>query len=271
MSDVLLVKLAFSFYLMAVLLDLLRFFVKSKAVFRFSFIFSSAAFVLHTMAIILRWAQSGHVPLASFYESLIFFSWTIVLINLVVEIKYASRDLRIFLLPLGSLVLATALFSPLISPAIEPLPPVLKSRWLVVHVSTCLIGYAAFAAAFALGLLHFFKKIAAGSKGLTLAAQALLSINVWIYRFSRWGFFFLAIGIVTGAAWAYGAWGAYWSWDPKETCSLITLLIYAAILHLRRFGWGKRNLPALLSVVGFFFVLLTYWASFVFSSQHNYN
>ncbi|HOW56552.1 MAG TPA: cytochrome c biogenesis protein CcsA [Smithellaceae bacterium] len=271
MHDILLLQLTLSFYVIALLLDLLRFFVNAKAVFRFSFIFSSVGFVLHNMAIILRWLLSGHVPLASFYESLIFLSWAIVLINLFIEIKYVRRDLRVFMLPLGSLMIAAALFSPLVSPRIEQLPPALQGGWLVIHAAACLIGFAAFAAAFALGLLHFIKKAVAGTKGLMLAAPSLLSINFWIYRFVRWGFLFLVVGIVTGSAWAYSAWGTYWSWDPKETCSLITLLVYAVMLHLRQTGWKQRNIPALLSIAGFILVLFTYWSSFIFNSLHNYN
>ncbi len=229
---------------------------------------AAAGLIAQTVALILRWRASyalgiGHVPLSNFYESLIFFAWTIVFLYLIMERKLKNRSLGAFVLPVSFLLMAFASISPDISSRIDPLIPALQSNWLTSHVLTCFMGYAAFTVAFGLGIMYFLKIAAADGQGkMTSGLFHLLPddgiIGELIYQSAALGFVFLTLGIMTGAVWAHYAWGSYWSWDPKETWSLITWLIYAVMLHARHVrGWrGKRM--ALMSIVGFACVLFTY-------------
>ena len=136
--------------------------------------------------------------------------------------------------------------------------PALQSRWLGFHVSMAIISYGSFGVAFAVAMvLVFGNRLKAG--GLTdrhLPDEDTLDLI--IYRAVALGFLFLSLCIVTGAIWAQKAWGSYWSWDPKETWSLITWIIYAIFLHLRlNRGWRGRK-AAVFAIVGFLCVIFTY-------------
>jgi cytochrome c-type biogenesis protein CcsB len=159
---------------------------------------------------------------------------------------------------------------------IQPLVPALKSNWLIAHVVSCFVGYAAFAVSFGVSILYLFKtgseKLSPRSAGsfwdFLPSSAALDEIG---YKTIAIGFPLLTIGIVTGAFWANVAWGTYWSWDPKETWSLIVWLIYAAYLHARiTRGWrGKR--AAILSIVGFAATIFCYLGvNLILSGLHSY-
>jgi len=231
----------------------------------------------HTFAIILRWIESyqldaGHAPFSNLYESLIFFAWTIVFFQLLIERKSGNRSIGAFITPLAFLAMAYASLSPGISSRIEPLIPALKSNWLIAHVVTCFLGYAAFAIAFSLSLMYLLQKLDE-SKSKTLFSRLTPSRSVlddMSYQMVIIGFLMLTIGIITGAVWAHTAWGTYWSWDPKETWSLITWLVYAALLHSRMVrGWRGKRL-ALFSIIGFFCVLFTYFGVNYLPGLHSY-
>jgi len=225
---------------------------------------------------VLRWVESyrlgiGHAPLANLYESLVFFSFTIVLIYLVVERRYANRTIGAFTTPLAFLAMAYASLSPHISDRIQPLIPALKSNWLIAHVITCFIGYAAFAVAFGVSWMYIVKQRSGETRSPLVerlpAPKVLDELNHQLVMF---GFLFLSVGIITGAVWANSAWGRYWGWDPKETWSLITWFIYATLLHAKLMrGWqGKRI--AYLSILGFSAVLFTYFGVNYLPGLHSY-
>ncbi len=227
--------------------------------------------------IILRWVESyrmgiGHAPLSNLYESLVFFSCVLAIIYLVVEWRTGSRVISAFTAPLACLAMAYASLSPNISDRIQPLIPALKSNWLIAHVITCFIGYAAFAVAFGLSIMYLFKQEGddAGQEGLSARLPSRAVLDELSHRMVMFGFLFLTTGIITGAVWANSAWGRYWGWDPKETWSLITWFIYATLLHARLMrGWhGKRI--AVLSIVGFMAVMFTYFGVNLLPGLHSY-
>lgn len=226
-------------------------------------------FGLHTCGIILRWIDSyrlnmGHAPFTNLFESLIFFSWCISLIMLLMK-KRLVYPIITMLGVLGALFLmAYASLSPDVDKTIRPLIPALKSNWLHVHVITCFISYAAFLISFICGILHLIR-----FKWILLPEKVVLEeIN---YKSVIIGFPMLTAGILTGAVWAHYAWGSYWSWDPKETWSLITWIIYALFLHVRFVkGWKGKKI-ALISIIGFLSVLFTYFGvNFILSGLHSY-
>ena len=231
----------------------------------------------HTFAMILRWMESyrfgiGHAPLSNLYESLIFFAWAIILLYLIMEWRTKNRSIGTFATPLAFLIMAYASFTGITS-RIQPLIPALKSNWLIAHVVTCFIGYAAFGIAFGLSIMYLLKRLDDSGKTnafLKLVPQSNI-LEELSYQMVVIGFILLTLGIITGAVWAHSAWGRYWGWDPKETWSLITWLIYAALLHSRMIrGWRGKRL-AILSIIGFSCVLFTYLGvNLVLSGLHSY-
>jgi len=230
----------------------------------------------NTAGIIMRWLESyklgiGHAPLSNLYESLVFFALTIVVVYLVIEKQYQNRLMGAFITPLAFLAMAYASMSPNISDRIQPLIPALKSNWLIAHVMTCFIGYAAFAIAFGISLMYILKQRDTEGKSFLLARSPETNIlDELNHQLIMFGFLFLTIGIITGAVWANSAWGRYWGWDPKETWSLITWFIYASLLHARMMrGWRGRRI-AYLSIVGFMAVLFTYFGVNYLPGLHSY-
>lgn len=230
----------------------------------------------NSAGIALRWMESyrlgfGHAPLSNLYESLVFFAWTIGVIYLFIERKHENRTIGAFAAPLAFLALAYASLSPNISDRIQPLLPALKSNWLIAHVVTCFIGYAAFAIAFGVSIMYILKQRAAGGTHSFLDRVPDSGVlDELTHQLVMFGFLFLTAGIITGAVWANSAWGRYWGWDPKETWSLITWFVYATLLHARLMrGWrGKRI--ALISIVGFAAVMFTYFGVNYLPGLHSY-
>ncbi|MBT8339922.1 MAG: c-type cytochrome biogenesis protein CcsB [Desulfatitalea sp.] len=232
----------------------------------------------NTAGILLRWVESyqlgeglGHAPFSNMYESLVFFAWTIGVIFLVVERRYRNWTIGAVAAPLACLAMAYASLSP--DKSIQPLIPALQSNWLIAHVITCFLGYAAFAVAFAVSILFLMRSKtdapANADRRIDIPSAAVL--DELTHQLVMFGFLFLTAGIITGAVWAKQAWTRYWSWDPKETWSLITWFIYAALLHFRMMrGWRGRRI-AILSIIGFGAVLFTYFGvSFLLAGLHSY-
>ena len=240
-------------------------------------------FLVQTAAIGLRWYESyqvlgadGRAPLSNLYESVVFFSWTILLIYIIIDLKYKQRAVGAFVIPFAFLAMAWAQLQ--LNDAIEPLVPALQSNWLTYHVITCFLGYAAFAVACGVSIMYLIKsgkeeKNASGSPvgGILAAFPSTRILDDINYKSIMIGFPLLSLGIITGAAWANYAWGTYWSWDPKETWSLIVWFIYAAFLHARfTRGWvGKK--AAWLSIIGFAATIFCYLGvNLVLSGLHSY-
>jgi cytochrome c-type biogenesis protein CcsB len=230
----------------------------------------------NTAGIVMRWVESyrmgiGHAPLSNLYESLVFFAWTITLLYLFIERRYGNRVIGAFTMPLAFLAMAYASLSPNISDRIQPLLPALKSNWLIAHVITCFIGYAAFAVAFGLSIMYLIRQREPDPKGSLLDRFPKPNvIDDLTHQMIMFGFLFLSVGIISGAVWANSAWGRYWGWDPKETWSLITWFIYATLLHAKLMrGWQGRRI-AYLSVIGFAAVLFTYFGVNLLPGLHSY-
>jgi cytochrome c-type biogenesis protein CcsB len=217
----------------------------------------------------------GHAPLTNMYESLVFFAWCIALFYLFMEFKFSNRVVGAFVMPFAFLAMAYASFAKGINQEITPLIPALQSNWLIAHVITCFIGYGAFAMAAGLGVMYLLKKSSMDRKlaadSLTGSLPELNFIDDMTYKTIVFGFLWLSAGIITGAIWANEAWGTYWSWDPKETWSIITWFIYASTLHARfTRGWSGSRI-AWLAIIGFVSVFFTYFGvNYLLSGLHSY-
>ncbi len=268
-------------YLFSTILYVAMYLFKTERLGKIATWFTLLALLVHTVGIGLRWYESyqmgiGRAPLTNMYESVIFFAWTIVTLYLLIEWRFKTKVIGTFTLPLAFLAMVYASLDPNISRTISPLVPALQSNWLIAHVVTCFIGYAAFAVAAALGLMYLIQSRKAGkieSDGQTAfgSLPSLRMLDDIIHKTMIFGFLWLTTGIITGAIWANSAWGTYWSWDPKETWSLITWFVYAITLHARYTrGWGGTRI-AWLSIIGFASVIFTYYGvNFLLSGLHSY-
>jgi cytochrome c-type biogenesis protein CcsB len=226
-------------------------------------------FAVHTASIGLRWIESyqigmGHAPLSNLYESLVFFAWTIALALIIARLKFGADIIVLLGMPVVFLTMAYTFFQ---DPSIKPLIPALQSNWLVAHVITCFLGYAGFTVSFVAALLLLLTRGSDAFRAQFLRKDVLDEI---VYRSVLIGLPMLTVGIITGAAWADYAWGSYWSWDPKETWSLITWLVYSAFLHARLARGWQGGRTAVLSVVGFAAVLFTYFGVNYLPGLHSY-
>lgn len=207
-----------------------------------------------TAGLALLWARLGRAPLSNQYESLLTMLWLVFAL----AFFYYRRTGRSETLT-SAAVIASLLFgaAALLDKTARPLMPALRSDWLTLHVLSSMAAYAAFGLAAA------------------AAARALLKREAHLFedllaRLAKTGFALLTLGIATGAVWAEAAWGNWWSWDPKETWSLLTWLAYAAVLHLRRRGLKEHHFAALL-VTCFALVLFTYFGvNYLLAGLHSY-
>jgi cytochrome c-type biogenesis protein CcsB len=218
----------------------------------------STGLIVHCAFTVNRYLEAGHTPITNLHESLSFFSLAIIGIFIFFEYKYRISILGSFVTPLALLLLAVSTAFPT---SIVPLNPALKSKWLFAHTTMAFLGYATFAVSFGASIMyliqaHFLKKRKLGSMFQKL--PSLDTLDEISYRCLTFGFPLLTFAIISGAIWAETAWGTYWSWDPKETWSLITWFVYAALLHGRlTTGWRGRK-AAVLSIIGFFILLFTF-------------
>lgn len=232
-----------------------------------------------TVGLGLRWRESyqlgiGHAPLTNMYESLLFFAWCTAIIYVLLEIKFKHPVIGSFAMPIPFITLAYTSVDKSLSKDISPLVPALQSNWLIAHVITCFIGYAAFAVAAGLGIMYLIKHFSQ-SGGSSDSSSGILpelrTLDDLIHKTIIFGFMWLSAGIITGAVWANEAWGTYWSWDPKETWSIITWFVYALTLHARfTRGWSGTRI-AWLALIGFVSVFFTYFGvNYWLSGLHSY-
>jgi cytochrome c-type biogenesis protein CcsB len=226
-------------------------------------------FALHTAALAGQIAENGFPAVTDLREALSVYSWLIVGIYLLVQLKYRLTVLGCFVAPLAFLMALTGLA---VGPGEGELPPGLQTSWLYVHVTLALLGNAVFALAFAVSLMYLVQESRLKSKRMTALYKLLPSLerlDRLNYVFLVWGFPLMTLGILTGSLWAGIHWGSYWSWDPRQISSAITWLLYGSLLQGRiTAGWRGRR-AATLTIVGFVVVLGYFlWGGAVFPSRH---
>jgi cytochrome c-type biogenesis protein CcsB len=237
---------------------------RTAAIGRYATFFTWLATIALLFSLVLRAIVTGHGPFANMYEFSMAFAFGILSLYLYFERKYHQRILALVALPVAFGML---LYASTIPATVEPLVPALQNNLLLtVHVATAIVAYGSFAIAFASSVLYLVQP-AGGRWGLP-KPQVLDEMG---YRAVVVGFPFLTLTILLGAVWAETAWGRYWSWDPKETASLVTWLIYGAYLHARVMrGWRGRR-AAWLLVLGFAATLFTYFGNLIFGGLHSYS
>jgi len=229
----------------------------------------SLAFLLHTFGLGLRWYISGHAPWSNGYESMIYISWATMLAGFLF-----SRSSTIALAAttvLSGMILLVAHLS-WIDPEITNLVPVLQSYWLTIHVAVITASYGFLALGALLGFINMLILIMTNTNNkerLDIKIKQLTYINEMSLIA---GLFLLSIGTFLGGVWANESWGRYWGWDSKETWALITMLIYAIILHIRFVPKMKSLFTFnLLSLLALSTVIMTYFGvNYYLSGLHSY-
>ena len=225
--------------------------------------FSTLVFVFLTMVIIARWIETGHGPFSNMYEFAVAFAWGTVLMGFFFQRRYktgAFLNIGLFI------ALLLLIFATVKHAQPEPLVPALQQSVLLsVHVASAVVAYGTLTIGFGAAVLFLIQQKRKST--LLPAADVLETVS---YQSVIIGFPFLTALIILGALWADIAWGRYWSWDPKETASLVTWLVYAAYLHARLMRGWRGTKAAMLLIVGFAAILLTFFGNFIFTGMHSY-
>lgn len=221
----------------------------------FAFRLMAAGFLVHTACIAARGLNAGRLPFSNQYEFALAFAWGIVLCFLIFVKKFDFNALGCFVAPLIFLVMGYAAMQ---SREIHALMPALQSSWLGFHVFTAIIAYGSFGVAFGVSMVFLFRGRLQESSLSGRQFPDEETLDLITYRAVSLGFLFLTLCIITGSVWAKRAWGTYWNWDPKETWSLITWIIYAIYLHLRLNKGLRGRKSAIFAALGFIAVIFTY-------------
>jgi cytochrome c-type biogenesis protein CcsB len=236
---------------------------------------SAVGLVLLTLGLGMRTVRARHWPLANTYEFSLVFLWSIVSVYLLLERAMALRqpfdtpaatqdkaqdmDTRAggaFILPIACLVGTYAwVLTPASAQTPQPLLPALRSIWLLLHTVTAAVGYGGFTAACGAGIMYLIKDM---DFRFADRLPSLQELDAYNYRAVAFGYPWMSLAIIMGAIWAQVAWGNYWNWDIKETWALMAWLVYTLFFHTRvTRGWRGRR-TAIISIVGFLFVLFTF-------------
>jgi cytochrome c-type biogenesis protein CcsB len=241
----------------------------NKGVLNFMKITLLLLWISHTLGLVARWYISGHAPWSDAYESMIYVAWATMFFGLAFgrksDLTMASTAF------VASMILWVAHLNWL-DPTIANLQPVLDSYWLMIHVAVIVASYGPFALSMIIGLVALFlmifttknnkKKLDLNIKELTIINEISLTV----------GLVMLTIGNFLGGQWANESWGRYWGWDPKETWALISIIVYAFVIHMRLVpGLRGRFAFNWASVLAFGSILMTYFGvNFYLTGLHSY-
>ncbi len=228
-----------------------------------------ALFLIHTGGLIARWIVSGHAPWSNAYESMIYVGWATMLFGLIFGRKSSMTIAATAFLTAFILMVAHWNW---MDPEIANLAPVLNSYWLMIHVAVIVASYGPFALGMILGLISLLLMILTTKKNKTKIGLMIKELTIINEMSLTVGLVLLIIGNFLGGQWANESWGRYWGWDPKETWALISIMIYAFVLHLRLVpGLRGRFVFNLFSIAAFASILMTYFGvNFYLSGLHSY-
>jgi len=237
--------------------------IKKRVVTALLFSLAILLLLFLTFSLGLRWYISGNAPWSNAYESIVYVGWATALIGLSME----RRSKIIYSLSTffaGAILFVSSLS--FMDPQITPLVPVLKSYWLIIHVATITASYGFFGVSFLIGITTLILKVIRPRNLQTESLTASNELLMWI------GLALMTIGTFLGAVWANQSWGRYWGWDPKETWALITVIIYAIVLHTRYiFPKRTETIFAILSVFALGSVLMTFFGvNYYLTGLHSY-
>jgi cytochrome c-type biogenesis protein CcsB len=229
----------------------------------------AAGFIFHTAGLAIRWYVSGHSPMSNGYESMIFISWVIILAGFIFSRKSLLTLAAASVLAGMTLMVAHLSF---MDPEITNLVPVLRSYLLTLHVSVIISSYGFLGLGAILSLIIILMMLFVSDNNKNRISAVIDELTLINFKTLTLGLYFLTIGTFLGAIWANESWGRYWGWDPKETWSLITIIVYTLVTHSRMIP-GMKDVYRfnLLSLFAFSSVLMTYFGvNYYLSGLHSY-
>ncbi|MCE1177842.1 MAG: c-type cytochrome biogenesis protein CcsB [Micrococcales bacterium] len=223
------------------------------------------AILMLAVSLVLRSIVTGHGPFANQHEFATAFAFGLIAAYAYFEWRYDVRSLAVVVLPVALGLLVYAL---MIDGDAKPLVPALQNNLMLsMHVFLAVVSYGAAGVAFAAAVLYLAHPWLASHIPALPSAETLDEIG---YRAAVLSYPFMTAFIILGAIWAEMAWGSYWSWDPKETASLVTWLVYGAYLHARVVRDWRGRRAAWLLILGFAAVLFTFFGNLFFGGLHSY-
>lgn len=225
-----------------------------------------AAFAALTAVIIVRWYATGHGPVMKDYENALLGAWLTTLLYLIFAVKWKEiAAIGVVTAPAAMLLLGYAFMA---EPVLEPLSPGYKSFWLYVHVFTAWLAFGAYIVAFGFATAFFLRSRHDRNNTATKLPEPAV-IDKACFRIVLSGFILHAVMIVAGSFWASRLWGSYWGWDPIETWSLISWLLYGIIIHLRfTFGWRDKKFAVMTMLALTGVILAWFGVNWIPSSDH---
>ncbi len=219
--------------------------------------------LLITTSIVSRAVETGHGPFSNMYEFALAFSWGIILAGFIFHLRYKTGSVLNISLIIALLLLIFARVQ--YAPPGSLMPALQQSALLSAHVASAVVAYGTLTIGFVAAILYLVQ-----NKYNSSWLPDLEVLDNITYKSVIIGFPFLTLLIVLGALWADIAWGRYWGWDPKETASLVTWLIYAAYMHTRLVKGWKGVRASILLIAGFLAIVFTFFGNYIFSGLHSY-
>jgi cytochrome c-type biogenesis protein CcsB len=244
-------------------------FLQQDRLYRAGYYLLIAGFLCHSAAAGYGTVLSGHIPVHNLRGTLLIAGWAVAGVFLIFQYKYNLKTLGIYAAPLVTLVVITASLLPDVPLQAQN---IFNSFWLIIHIIAVFVGEASLALACGAGLLYLVQEHTIKIKIRGFFFKRLPSLELLDntgYAFIIIGFSMLTLGLITGLVYAKSVWGRFWSWDPKEIWSVVTWLIYAALLHGRlSTGWRGRR-AAIMSIIGFAALLFTFLGvNFLLTGHH---
>ncbi|MHB9095772.1 MAG: cytochrome c biogenesis protein CcsA [Eubacteriales bacterium] len=244
------------FYAISACFFIYGFVFKKERALKWGVIAAVAGMIPHTLALTLRWYYTGHGPYMRRYEVYSSDVWVGLVVFAVAQWrKPVLRLLGVIIMPASFLLIGMAVLS---SPEIRPLPETFQTFWLFIHIFFAKVAYGSCLVGAALAVIYLnVSRQTSGSAGLVKRLPEPDIIDELSYKFNGFGFVMIGVMTAAGAIWANDAWGSYWAWDPVETWSLISWVIYGIYLHLRRIHGWKGAKAAWFNIGAFILLLLT--------------
>ncbi len=225
------------------------------------------AFLTLTAAIAIRTVRIGHLPVTNMFEYLSIFAWSGGLFYFVFVYFFKQPSVGVFTAPVVFMLIVSASLLP--KTPNEQLVPALQSVWLQIHVTLAALGEGAFGVAFAANCMFFIKKLLLSRSAVRF--PSFEKLDTISHKAIIIGYPLFTVGaLFAGAIWAEEAWGSFWSWDPKEVCSLIVWLIYTLYFHLRYLAGWRGGKSAVISILGFIAAVLTLFSNMFLGGLHAY-
>lgn len=266
--------LSFSCYCGALLLYLVLLATAKKGTLHAASVFMIGGILFHTLGIVFRTREFVHVPVATMFEYMLVAAWFAAL-GYFITVKFVKNRL-VAASNVTVIIMMMVIVSVMPKEGSSALMPALRSNWLSIHVTAAAASEGLFAIGFASSILYLLKSFLPPTHRFKQKMPDLSLLDALTYRSIAAGYLLFTLGaLFAGALWAHRAWGSFWSWDPKETCSLVVWIIYSAYLHIRlrrRLESGKLTslLPHFLSIAGFIAALLTFFSSMFLGGMHSY-